>query len=485
MTPLFQSSSTGDTDSLHKSLPGQSTPETEEPGQPETERTKGLYSQIGGSTAGNGLEESSQKQDGATASPAPEEAGPAAGREGGKTEDAADESRLGLFAIAGLFFRTVLAKAKTVCVVASGAVASHARSDAKWLKALFQRARPRRLAVIVIALLAVSAVAVAIALAVPGGKNNALTGAGAHTTAPAVMNTQTPGNTAAATLQASTASALPLITATGIEPTASLAMTEATPSASQAALPAIQSTLSPTQKSTPKPTSRPTPRPTPKPTPRPTPKPAPKPTISLVTVPNLVGKTKAQAQSDLTIIGLKASFAEQWNNSVPKDNVITQSVVAGTKVNPGTTVTVTISKGVQYVIVPNLIGKSKADAKATIQAAGLTIGIEYHRYKWDVAINYVFEQSNTIGASVPAGTSINIVFSDGAKPLAVGDIVYFRGGKDFNDSFGGLPSYNLSARNVKITVIANLSRPYPYHIASTGGSAYGWVSGSLLEQRTD
>lgn len=64
-----------------------------------------------------------------------------------------------------------------------------------------------------------------------------------------------------------------------------------------------------------------------------------------VSVPNVVGSTKSQAQDKLSKAGLGYSFVYKYSSNVAQGKAISQSMSAGSEVSQGTTVTVTISNG--------------------------------------------------------------------------------------------------------------------------------------------
>jgi beta-lactam-binding protein with PASTA domain len=94
-----------------------------------------------------------------------------------------------------------------------------------------------------------------------------------------------------------------------------------------------------------------------------------------VAVPNLINLTKSQAQAALQAKNLNGNFTgPQFGFGSTK--VTSQNPVAGTLVNLGSTVNATyvFTGGFQLlkVKVPNVIGKTKMQAKALIEAKGLT-----------------------------------------------------------------------------------------------------------------
>jgi serine/threonine-protein kinase len=71
-----------------------------------------------------------------------------------------------------------------------------------------------------------------------------------------------------------------------------------------------------------------------------------------VEVPNVVGKTQAQAMSALNNVGLKTNVKEESSLTVPDGTVISQNPSGGIKVAIGTTVTITVSTGPGVTIAP-------------------------------------------------------------------------------------------------------------------------------------
>lgn len=87
-----------------------------------------------------------------------------------------------------------------------------------------------------------------------------------------------------------------------------------------------------------------------------------------VKVPNLVGKSTAQAQALLAGSGLEfgTDASPRPDLSVPADHVITQDPVAGTVTRRGRTVRVRISDGARLPTLPDMVGRSERAAKDTL-----------------------------------------------------------------------------------------------------------------------
>ena len=134
-----------------------------------------------------------------------------------------------------------------------------------------------------------------------------------------------------------------------------------------------------------------------------------------VTVPNVVGKSQSDATSALTGAGLKVSVNESYSNTVAAGKVISQSPASGNSVDKNSMVTITISKGVQKVTIPNVIGKSKSIAESTLKNSGLKVSVS-ESYSNTVASGNVISQSPSSGSSVDKNSTVALTVSKGKKP---------------------------------------------------------------------
>jgi eukaryotic-like serine/threonine-protein kinase len=96
----------------------------------------------------------------------------------------------------------------------------------------------------------------------------------------------------------------------------------------------------------------------------------PKPVI----VPSVVGSTFDSANSALLGSGF-AVRRKDVDNDAPKDSVIAQSPDAGTYQPPGTTITLTVSRGPKTSTVPDVTSLSQNDAVAQLRASGFRVKI--------------------------------------------------------------------------------------------------------------
>lgn len=137
-----------------------------------------------------------------------------------------------------------------------------------------------------------------------------------------------------------------------------------------------------------------------------------------VTVPDVTGKSESEAQSKLEDLGLVVESKASYSSSVDKGKVISTDPKAGKVLKEGDTVTMTISLGAEKVSVPNLIGKSEADAQSALSSAGLT-GSVSTSHSDSIAEGLVISQGTEAGKKVTAGTSVSFVVSLGKEKVSV------------------------------------------------------------------
>ncbi|GII22027.1 Stk1 family PASTA domain-containing Ser/Thr kinase [Planosporangium mesophilum] len=120
-----------------------------------------------------------------------------------------------------------------------------------------------------------------------------------------------------------------------------------------------------------------------------------------VTVPSVVGQPLDQAQATLAGLGLKVTVKQQDNNK-PANTVLAQDPGDGAGVEPGATITLTVSKGPAAVAVPNVVGRSVDEARQILAQVGLQAQIILQ------AGNTVRAQNPPAGQQVPPGTAIGL-----------------------------------------------------------------------------
>lgn len=94
-----------------------------------------------------------------------------------------------------------------------------------------------------------------------------------------------------------------------------------------------------------------------------------------VSMPDVTGRTKDDAQAAFDDAKLKPNYSEEFNDSVPAGSIVSTSTKAGTQLHWGDKVDVVVSKGPETVTIPDVRGKNENDAQKTLEALGLKVKI--------------------------------------------------------------------------------------------------------------
>jgi serine/threonine-protein kinase len=121
---------------------------------------------------------------------------------------------------------------------------------------------------------------------------------------------------------------------------------------------------------------------------------------------------------DVSITKNKHAFS----STVSKGNVIDTLPAAGTTVDAGSSVTLIVSKGIQKIPVPQVVGMTKTSAIAALRHAGFLVS-HTREYSSTVAPGVVISSTPAAKAVVPKGSTVALVISRGPRTVAVPNVV--------------------------------------------------------------
>jgi serine/threonine-protein kinase len=111
---------------------------------------------------------------------------------------------------------------------------------------------------------------------------------------------------------------------------------------------------------------------------------------------------------------------------VPSDNpsgtVIEQDPTAGSEVDEGTTVTITVSSGLGTVVVPPVAGQPEKQARNTLEDSGLRVK-EDKRPSSRVRAGLAIGTEPAAGETLERGKTVTLLISSGAKEVEVPSLV--------------------------------------------------------------
>lgn len=143
----------------------------------------------------------------------------------------------------------------------------------------------------------------------------------------------------------------------------------------------------------------------------------------LVVVPNLRGRTVRDGTFRLEREGLKLGSIEYaTSDEFPPNTIISQQIPPDMKVRHDTYVSVVVSEGKtsNRVAVPNLNGKTLADAEQALKAIGLVLGNVAFEPLPSFLPNTIIDQFPHSGETVSQGQAVDVVVVKEAEAKATG-----------------------------------------------------------------
>jgi beta-lactam-binding protein with PASTA domain/tRNA A-37 threonylcarbamoyl transferase component Bud32 len=131
-----------------------------------------------------------------------------------------------------------------------------------------------------------------------------------------------------------------------------------------------------------------------------------------VPLPDVVGQNKDDAADQLRGLGLRVVLTERDADD-PKDQVVEMQPPGGTEVSDGSKVTLFWSDGPEQV--PNVIGKTEADATQLIEDAGFKVS-RVTDSTTEAKKGTVLQQSPSQGQTLDKGSTVTIVVSTYVAP---------------------------------------------------------------------
>ena len=133
-------------------------------------------------------------------------------------------------------------------------------------------------------------------------------------------------------------------------------------------------------------------------------------------LPSLWGKTAEEAEAAIKEAGyVPKRGSDVYSDKTEEDKVAYTEPKQGEIVAAGSTITYHISKGPELVKVPDLLNKTKSQAKAALKKAGLVLGETSSSYSDNFEKNKVCVQSKSSGTKVKKGTKVDITLSLGQE----------------------------------------------------------------------
>jgi serine/threonine-protein kinase len=139
-------------------------------------------------------------------------------------------------------------------------------------------------------------------------------------------------------------------------------------------------------------------------------------------VPTVIGKKQADAQATLTKAGFEVAVETVHRSHTPPGIVFEESPPAGSRVDEGSTVTITVSAPPGTVMVPTVTGTRAKAALKTLKDLGLRV-TEKQRPSDTIGRGLAIGTQPAAGARLQRGDPITLLISTGRRPVQVPSVI--------------------------------------------------------------
>ena len=153
-------------------------------------------------------------------------------------------------------------------------------------------------------------------------------------------------------------------------------------------------------------------------------------TTPKIEIPELIGVELEEAKKQIEELNNKNDrinislevASEEYSEDYAAGYIMGQDPEKGKKVTENTVIKVTVSKGIEKVTMPKLIGEKESDAVKTLEDLGLKFEVEEETNK-KVEAGVVFEQDVEEGTEINKGSTVKIKISAGAQKVQVPSVI--------------------------------------------------------------
>jgi len=177
-------------------------------------------------------------------------------------------------------------------------------------------------------------------------------------------------------------------------------------------------------------------------------------TVALDTVPRVIGEQERSATNRLLDQGFNVIPITAPSDEFEPGVVFAQDPPAGTEVEPGSDITISIVAEAETITVPDVVGLTDDAASELLAAEGLTFSINREPSD-DVLMDNVISQSIAAGQQANPGAEVILTVSSGPEQVDVPDVSGFSGAEANN--LLGQAGFGLA--NIQVVREANAEVP--------------------------
>ncbi len=158
-------------------------------------------------------------------------------------------------------------------------------------------------------------------------------------------------------------------------------------------------------------------------------------------IPDIARLPEAEAKARLAELKFTVTVQPAFDENIDKGSAIGTNPKVGTKLPPGSAVTLLISSGTAPIKLPNLTGQTKEDAEKVIEELGLEVEFDEQRVDDERLRGRVIQQDPGPG-NVGSDTTVRLTIGEGDAKIEVPNL----NGKRFNEARDELEELGLEIR---------------------------------------
>jgi len=143
--------------------------------------------------------------------------------------------------------------------------------------------------------------------------------------------------------------------------------------------------------------------------------------VPVISVPNVVGLSSQVAIRELQASGFVVSQVFEASETVPSNEVISQSPAARAEIGQGEEIEITVSSGAVPVTVPGVVGQSAGDAARFLQDRGFASELQVVEGSTAPA-GQVLRQDPVAGSGVAPGSTVTLFVAEGLQAISVPEV---------------------------------------------------------------
>lgn len=148
---------------------------------------------------------------------------------------------------------------------------------------------------------------------------------------------------------------------------------------------------------------------------------------STVMVPDLTGRSQQEGVKALEDLGLRVDIIDEPSPDVPRGTIIRTNPAAGSSLQEGTSVSLTVSSGKEIIEVPDIKEKTPEEARHILDEAGLQLDQNVKEEASDtIPVGHIVSQQPTAGSQISKGSKVSITMSSGVEEVRVPSITGMR-----------------------------------------------------------